>query len=136
MRILFYTLGCKVNQAESGGMGALLRERGHVVVSAPDAEPDAVIINTCTVTAAADRKSRAAIRRLRARYPRAFLCVCGCLSQTEEVGGIAEIDLIGGSANRAAFIDALEALFASGAPHTNGAMSSSRPTCHQINLQT
>lgn len=109
MKILFYTLGCRVNQAESGGMGALLRERGHEIVSQNDI-PDAVIVNTCTVTASADRKSLGAIRRMRERYPDALLCVCGCLSQTEGLKEMAGIDLIAGSGRKSAFIDALELL--------------------------
>ncbi|MCL2082516.1 MAG: MiaB/RimO family radical SAM methylthiotransferase [Oscillospiraceae bacterium] len=111
MNILFHTLGCRVNQAESGGMEALLRDKGHFAVSKDSTVlPDAVIVNTCTVTASADTKSKAAIRRLRRQYPQALLCVCGCLSQTDDISDIAGIDLIGGSGTKSEFISALEAL--------------------------
>ncbi len=98
MRIAVYTLGCRTNQAESAGMAEYLRRRGHSVADAGE-RADAVIVNTCTVTAAADRKSRSAVRRLRARHPGAVLAVCGCLPQTEKLD-IPGIDLVGGTADR------------------------------------
>ncbi|MDR0325539.1 MAG: hypothetical protein LBI19_05530, partial [Oscillospiraceae bacterium] len=93
MKIAILTLGCRTNQAESAGMAELLRSRGHETVgneqrTADDGErvsdtlPDAIIVNTCTVTATADKKSRNAIRKLRKQYPKALLAVCGCLPQT------------------------------------------------------
>lgn len=107
MRIAIITLGCRTNQAESAGMAELLRRRGHEVVAV--GEPvDAIIINTCTVTSTADKKSRNAIRRLRNTYPNAILAVCGCLPQTERLDSIDGIDLIGGTSDRTGFIDALE----------------------------
>ena len=57
-------LGCKVNQSEVDGAARLLRSRGVSVVGAHDAA-DLVLVNTCTVTAEADAKSRAAVRRAR-----------------------------------------------------------------------
>jgi threonylcarbamoyladenosine tRNA methylthiotransferase MtaB len=108
MKIALYTLGCRTNQAESAGMAELLRLRGHDAVNPGEDETDAVIINTCTVTATADKKSRNAIRKLRAQYPDALLAVCGCLPQTDGLK-IEGIDLIGGTSGREAFITALEA---------------------------
>ena len=105
MKIAILTLGCRTNQAESAGMAELLRSRGHETVN--NGTADAVIINTCTVTATADKKSRNAIRRLRKLYPNALLAVCGCLPQTETLR-IEGIDLIGGTAGRAAFVAELE----------------------------
>jgi threonylcarbamoyladenosine tRNA methylthiotransferase MtaB len=99
-----YTLGCRTNQAESAGMAELLRQRGHKIT---DDDPDAIVINTCTVTSAADKKSRNAIRKLGKQHPNALLAVCGCLPQTEELK-IEGIGLIGGAADRGAFINALE----------------------------
>lgn len=110
MRIVIATLGCRTNQAESAGMAELLRRRGHEVLPPSEAEDcDAVIVNTCTVTSTADKKSRNAIRRLRKLYPDALLAVCGCLPQTDTLDMVEGIDIIGGTANRAAFIEALEA---------------------------
>jgi threonylcarbamoyladenosine tRNA methylthiotransferase MtaB len=89
-------------------MAEFLRRRGHTVLTADEADCDAVVVNTCTVTGTADKKSRNAIRRMRKRYPDALLAVCGCLPQTEELTGINGIDLVGGTSNRAAFLAALE----------------------------
>ena len=120
MKIAILTLGCRTNQAESAGMAELLRSRGHETVDSgqlavDSLAVDAVIINTCTVTATADKKSRNAIRRLRKLYPNALLAVCGCLTQTEAVG-IEGIDLIGGTSGRAAFVAELEKALTSPGP--------------------
>ena len=80
MRISIYTLGCKVNQYETQAMEAILLERGHTLAE-PDGPADACIINTCTVTAVSDKKSRQAIRRARRTNPNAVVAVCGCFAQ-------------------------------------------------------
>jgi threonylcarbamoyladenosine tRNA methylthiotransferase MtaB len=95
-------------------MSELLRSRGHETVNSEQITdnndaPDAIIINTCTVTATADKKSRNAVRKLRKQFPGALLAVCGCLPQTEELT-IEGIDLVGGTSDRAGFIDRLEKL--------------------------
>jgi threonylcarbamoyladenosine tRNA methylthiotransferase MtaB len=93
-------------------MAAFLMARGHEAVNSEqvtDNNVDAVIVNTCTVTAAADKKSRNAIRKLRKQFPGALLCVCGCLPQTEELA-VEGIDLVGGTAGRMGFIEKLEKL--------------------------
>ena len=105
MKIGFYTLGCKVNQYETQAMEQLFRENGHEVGSFEDI-CDGYIINTCSVTAVADKKNRAMIRRCRKVSPNAIIGVCGCYSQhapeaVRELG----VDVIGGSADRAAFVD-------------------------------
>ncbi|MCL2004321.1 MAG: MiaB/RimO family radical SAM methylthiotransferase [Oscillospiraceae bacterium] len=114
MKITLYTLGCRTNQAESAGMAEFLRLRGHTVAAPGEGGADAVVINTCTVTSTADKKSRNAIRKLRRQYPGALLAVCGCLPQTEALD-MEGIDLIGGTANRAGFAEMLEAAV-NGAP--------------------
>ena len=75
----FYTLGCKVNLFETQALSQLAAERGDEIV---DSGADAVIINTCTVTAVSDKKSRNAIRRVRRRNPEAVIGVCGCYAQS------------------------------------------------------
>ncbi|MCL1806343.1 MAG: MiaB/RimO family radical SAM methylthiotransferase [Oscillospiraceae bacterium] len=109
MRIAICTLGCRTNQAESAGMAELLRLRGHEVLPPlyEGGKPDAIVINTCTVTATADKKSRNVIRKLQKQYPDALLAVCGCLPQTETLD-IDGIGLIGGTSGRVEFIEALE----------------------------
>lgn len=74
-------LGCKVNQSEVDAAGRLLRSRGVTVVGAHD-RADLVLVNTCTVTAEADVKSRAALRRARRTSPAAQIVVTGCSVQT------------------------------------------------------
>ena len=111
MRFLIQTLGCKVNQYESQAMEQWLTARGHVQVE-PGEDFDLGIVNTCTVTAVADKKNRNLIRRLRKQCPDAVLAVCGCYSQAkpEDIRALGA-DVISGSAGREAFLElALETL--------------------------
>ena len=104
MKIGFYTLGCKVNQYETQAMEQILRAGGHEVGNLK--EPcDAYIINTCSVTAVADKKNRAVIRRIRRDYPDAIVAVCGCYTQhaADKLEGLG-IDVVGGSAQRQEFL--------------------------------
>ena len=107
MKVGFYTLGCKVNQYETQAMEQLLRAKGHSVGNFDEA-CDAYIINTCSVTAMADKKNRAVIRRCRRDYPNAAIGVCGCYPQHDEkaLEGLG-IDVIGGSACREEFLEKL-----------------------------
>src|SRR6188472_1807795 len=73
-------LGCKVNQAEMEAAARLLREAGIPLLD-PDRAADLVLVNTCTVTAQADEKSRAAVRRARRANPDAQVVVTGCSVQ-------------------------------------------------------
>ena len=103
----FYTLGCKVNQYETQAMEQLLTELGHRIGSFE--EPcDCYVINTCSVTAVADKKNRAVIRRCRKQNPSAVLGVCGCYPQ-HAAEALAELgaDVIGGSGQRAEFLQNL-----------------------------
>jgi threonylcarbamoyladenosine tRNA methylthiotransferase MtaB len=75
-------LGCKVNQSEMEGAARLLRERGVRLVEA-SSPADLVLVNTCTVTAVADEKSRAAVRRARRANPEAEIVVAGCSVQID-----------------------------------------------------
>ena len=110
MRTAIYTLGCKVNQYETQAMEAELTRRGHTLVPF-DGEADAYIINTCTVTAVSDKKSRQMIRQARKRSPHAIVAVCGCYVQTDpEAVEALEVDLVMGTNDRMGFLDRLEAL--------------------------
>ena len=82
MKYIIYTLGCKVNQYETQAIEALLVSRGHKPCVEGEIA-DAVIVNTCAVTAEAGRKSRQAIHRLREENPGAVAAVLGCYSQLE-----------------------------------------------------
>ena len=103
----FYTLGCKVNQYETQAMERLLTDRGHTVGTF-DGHCDVYVINTCSVTAVADKKNRAVIRRCRRENPEAVIAVCGCYSQhaPEDVENLG-VDVIGGSADRGEFVEML-----------------------------
>ncbi len=111
MKVSIYTLGCKVNQYETAALEAELRRRGHELVPFEEAA-DAYIINTCTVTAVSDKKSRHTIRQARKRSPNGVVAVCGCYAQTapEAVAALG-VDLVAGTAGRLAFLDDLEELF-------------------------
>ena len=105
MKFAFYTLGCKTNQYETQAMERLLTDMGHEIVPF-EAEADGYIINTCSVTAVADKKNRAVIRRCQKNHPEAILGVCGCYPQhaaetIREMG----IDVLGGSGSRAEFVE-------------------------------
>ena len=108
MKIAFYTLGCKVNQYETQALEQLVTQRGHSLVPFEETA-DAYVINTCTVTAVSDKKSRQVIRRARKSAPDAVIAVCGCYPQThpddvEKLG----VDLIAGTGDRTGFVDLLE----------------------------
>ena len=107
MRFAFYTLGCKTNQYETQAMERLLTQMGHEIGHF-DEGCDAYIINTCSVTAVADKKNRAIIRRCRKTNPDAIIGVCGCYSQ-HAADAVAQlgVDVIGGSGQRQEFIDNL-----------------------------
>ena len=105
MKFGFYTLGCKTNQFETQAMERFLAERGHEIGSF-EGPCDGYIINTCSVTAVADKKNRAVIRRCRRENPEAVIGVCGCYTQhaPEDVRKLG-VDVIGGSAKREEFIE-------------------------------
>lgn len=108
-KIAFYTLGCKVNQADTASMGNLFLRSGHQLVSF-DGEADVYIINTCVVTNTGQRKSRQTIHRAIRKNPNALIVVTGCYPQTaaEEVKAIAGVDMIIGNQDRAQIVQLVE----------------------------
>ena len=108
-RIAFYTLGCKVNQADTASMEAIFRSHGYTVVGF-NCEADIYVINTCVVTNTGQRKSRQMINRAVRRNPTAFVVVTGCYPQTaaEEVKTIPGVDLIIGNQDRADIVRLVE----------------------------
>ena len=111
MKIGFYTLGCKVNQYETQALEQLFSKRGHSIVPFED-EADVYIINTCTVTAVSDKKSRQIIRRARKTAPDAVIAVCGCYPQThpEDMDALG-VDLVSGTGDRLGFVELTEQTF-------------------------
>ena len=116
MKVFIHTLGCKVNQFETGALETLLTERGHEI-SNEAANCDAIVINTCAVTAESERKSRQAVRKFASQAPGAVVAVCGCCPQVfpASVGRLGA-DLISGSGDRQGFIADLERVFAERTP--------------------
>lgn len=100
-RVAFYTLGCKVNQYETEAMAEAFENEGYIQVGF-DETADVYVINTCTVTGLSSRKSRQAIRRARQMNSNAIVAAVGCYPQTarEEVEGLAEVDIVAGTADR------------------------------------
>ena len=80
MTFAFYTLGCKVNQYETAAMERMLIAAGYTPTLS-DAEPDIFIINSCTVTAESDRKTRQTVRKYRRELPNSVIVLTGCMPQ-------------------------------------------------------
>lgn len=101
MRVTFYTLGCKVNQNETGALAQLFEENGYTVVPNEEAA-DVYVVNSCTVTNFGDQKSRKWLRRAKRENPGAVTVLTGCYPQAfpKEAASIAEADVVTGSGNR------------------------------------
>lgn len=98
-KALIYTLGCRVNTCESLSLADRLKERGFEILGSRSTEvPDAVIINTCAVTAEGARKCAQAIRRFRQKYKDALIAAAGCLCQSGKE--IPEADIVFGNADK------------------------------------
>ena len=108
-KVAFCSLGCKVNQYETNAMAQKFIEHGYEVVEF-DEYADVYIVNTCTVTNVADRKSRQMLRRAKEINKDATLVACGCYAQVakEELKKIPEIDLIIGNNEKNDIIQIVE----------------------------
>ena len=108
MRIAFYTLGCKVNQYETQALETLFTQRGHALVPF-EGEADVYVINSCTVTAVSDKKSRQTVRQARKRARSAVVALCGCYPQTHR-SDIKDlpVDLVAGTGDRLGFVELVE----------------------------
>lgn len=111
-RLATYTLGCKLNFAETSAIGRMLMQAGMVRCKSGE-QADVVLINTCTVTDTADRKCRQAIHRAVRQHPKAFTVVTGCYAQlkAEEIGTFEGVDLVIGANDKfsvAEFLGAVE----------------------------
>ena len=108
-KIAFFTLGCKVNQFDTEGLITESREHGYEVVDF-NGPADIYVLNTCTVTKEAERKARQLMRRVKRKYPDAYLVVTGCFAQTsaEVLTALPEVDLVIGVAGRGRLFQILE----------------------------
>ena len=127
MRIAFTTLGCKVNQYETENLAELFSRDGFEVVEPQDAA-DVYVVNSCTVTASGDKKTRQLLRRLKKQNPGAIGALTGCFPQAfpDAAEKIPEADVITGSSNRGALLPAVKEALATGRrvidiqPHERG----------------
>lgn len=101
MKAAFHTLGCKVNQYETEAMRQQFETDGFDIVDENDFA-DVYIINTCTVTNIADRKSRQYIRRMKKHNPDAIIAVTGCYAQVKphELAQLPEVDIVAGTGEK------------------------------------
>ncbi len=95
MKAAFYTLGCKVNQYETEYMSELMKNAGFEIVS-PQENADYYIINSCTVTATADQKTRQNVRKFKRKHPDSTVILTGCMPQAfpDEAAMLTEADII------------------------------------------
>lgn len=107
-KAVYYTLGCKLNFAETSSIGKTLKEAGIRTVRKGE-KADICVINTCSVTEVADKKCRQAIHRLSKEHPGAFIVVTGCYAQLkpEQIADIEGVDLVLGAEQKGELINYL-----------------------------
>ena len=110
-KVIFHTLGCKLNFAETSAIGKQLADEGFSKVRTGE-QADVCIINTCSVTDTADRKCRQAINRLNRQHPNAIMIVTGCYAQLkpEEIASIEGVDLVLGANEKFSILEYLRKL--------------------------
>lgn len=109
MKVAFHTLGCKVNQYESEALGEQFKKAGHQIVG-DDGYADVYVINTCTVTGLADRKSRQYIRRMKKINPQSIVAVVGCYAQVspDEVAAMEDVNIVAGTNEKQHLLEYVE----------------------------
>ena len=124
MKIYIHTLGCKVNQFESQALETIFENMGYTIANEPHG-CDAIVLNTCAVTAESVRKSRQALRRLSAENPGAVIGVCGCWSQLEpEVPSELGANIVFGSSGHVEFANVIHSALSGGHPPDDGSIDS------------
>ena len=112
LKALYHSFGCKLNFAETASVADAFARKGIFAVG-PGDTPDIIVVNTCSVTAEADRKCRSAIRSFNRRYPQARIFVTGCYAQLrhDEAAALPGVALVAGVNDKLALVDsALAAL--------------------------
>lgn len=115
MKIAFFTLGCKVNQYESQAMAERMVKCGFELVS-PNEKADIYVINSCTVTAESDRKTRQTVRRFKRKNPDSIVVLTGCMPQAfpEDADALKEADIVLGNKNNIRLPELIERYFSCG----------------------
>lgn len=115
MKVKFYTLGCKVNQYESQAMTEQLENKGYELCYGKE-KADVIVVNSCTVTAVADQKTRQAVRRFKRANPDSVVVLTGCMPQAypEKAMELTEADIVLGNRSNHLLCDALDEFFSSG----------------------
>lgn len=114
MKVSFFTLGCKVNQYESQSLSELLNKFGYETVG-KDEGADVFIVNSCTVTAESDRKTRQAVRRFKRNNPDSVVVLTGCMPQAypKDAEALLQADIVIGNKSNADLPEILEEFFRS-----------------------
>ncbi|MCI8647208.1 MAG: tRNA (N(6)-L-threonylcarbamoyladenosine(37)-C(2))-methylthiotransferase MtaB [Firmicutes bacterium] len=109
MKVAFHTLGCKVNQYETEALRLQFQKRGYEITGETEFA-DIYVINTCTVTGLADRKSRQYIRKMKKLNPQSVVAVTGCYAQIkpEEVGAVEGVNIVAGTNEKGKLVDYIE----------------------------
>lgn len=126
MKVYFYTLGCRVNQYETDAVREHFLEAGFELSTNPE-EADICVINTCTVTSEADRKSRQSLRKMARLNPNAIICAMGCSS--EMTSGFVDADIVCGTRDKHLLLDKINEFIASKKPLNH-------KTSHELNPVT
>lgn len=108
-KALFHTFGCKLNFAETSTIAKTLASKGIRRVTAGEV-PDIIVVNTCSVTEAADRKCRQALHRFASKYPEAVIIVTGCYAQlkSQEIAEIPGVDIVVGTDQKLAISEYID----------------------------
>ena len=133
MKVRFVTLGCKLNFAESSAIGKELLQRGHQRASQSEV-PDICVVNTCSVTDAADHKDRQTINQLHRKYPNAIIIVTGCYAQLqpEQIAQIEGVDYVLGQNEKYSITQLVDELCDS---LEDGVPPTGRPTGYSLEAQ-
>ncbi|MBP5261566.1 MAG: tRNA (N(6)-L-threonylcarbamoyladenosine(37)-C(2))-methylthiotransferase MtaB [Clostridiales bacterium] len=110
MLVYFLTLGCRVNQYETDAIRNLFIQKGHQITDDPSCA-DCCIVNTCTVTGEADRKSRQSLRKMARLNPHAVVVAMGCMSEMAD--GVIDCDIALGTRDKNTVVERVESFIAS-----------------------
>lgn len=127
MRVGFYTLGCKVNQYETEVLKSKFMQEGFDIVSDQD-EADVYVINSCTVTATGDKKTRQIINRMKKQNPNSIIALTGCMPQAfpDKAADLLQVQVITGANNKQSVVENVKKVLVTGervidiAPHKKG----------------